>query len=64
MNRISQDKISKKQVWAGRVFTGLVTAALVGSASPKLPAHGRWLTDSCARRSARFPLRQASALKT
>jgi hypothetical protein len=40
MNMISQDKISKKQLWAGRIFTGLVTAALVGSAIAKIAGAG------------------------
>jgi hypothetical protein len=40
MNGIWQEKTSKKQVWAGRVFTGLLTAALLGSATAKIVGAG------------------------
>jgi len=36
MNRNWQNNISKSQVWAARVFTALVTAALLGSAIAKI----------------------------
>ena len=33
---IMQSNISKRRLWAGRIFTGLVTAVLLGSAAAKI----------------------------
>jgi len=36
MTAVSQENVSKKQVWTGRIFTGFVTMAMLGSGIAKM----------------------------